>query len=197
MLYFARCATIPLPLSEGIMPERELSFKSLRALDPQALSTVHNRYYADVRRFAMYRLGDEMTAEDLASETFIRLIDALRDGKGPRRNLRGWLLGTLNNLINDHYRKHYRDAPIVRLDPEARQDPLSEVDARLDSQIRLTGALDALTDEQQMVISLRFGAEMSLAETATAMGKKANAIKALQFRAIAALRQELGAESDE
>lgn len=197
MLYFARCATFPLPLSAGIMPERELSFKSLRALDPQALSAVHNRYYADVRRFAVYRLGDEMTAEDLASETFIRLIDALRYGKGPRKNIRGWLLGTLNNLINDHYRKHYRDAPEVGLDPEASQDSLSEVDARLDTQNQLTGALAALTDEQQMVISLRFGAEMSLAETAAAMGKKANAIKALQFRAIAALRQELGAESDD
>jgi DNA-directed RNA polymerase specialized sigma24 family protein len=44
------------------------------------------------------------------------------------------------------------------------------------------------------VIALRFGNDFSLKETARVMGKNVNAIKALQFRALNALREKLGEE---
>jgi RNA polymerase sigma-70 factor (ECF subfamily) len=53
-------------------------------------------------------------------------------------------------------------------------------------------ALDALTDEQRDVIALRFFAGLSAREAAVAMGKQEGTIRGLQFRAIAALRRELG-----
>ncbi len=178
------------------MSEAKVNWESLRDLDPQALSTLHQRYYPDVLRFALYRTGDRMLAEDLASEVFIRLIDALHAGKGPKSNARGWLLGTTNNLVNDHYRKHYRNPSNHELNQDL-MDSTSHIDVRLDTQGQLASALATLTDEQQMVLSLRFGAEMSLEETAEAMGKKANAIKALQFRAITSLRQQMRQASDD
>ena len=52
-------------------------------------------------------------------------------------------------------------------------------------------ALHRLTPEQQHVLSLRFGSELSLEETAQLMERSVNAIKALQFRALAGLRREL------
>jgi RNA polymerase sigma-70 factor (ECF subfamily) len=51
-----------------------------------------------------------------------------------------------------------------------------------------------LTDEQQKVIGMRFGNGFTLEETAELMGKKTNAIKALQFRALAALRRMISKE---
>ena len=53
-------------------------------------------------------------------------------------------------------------------------------------------ALQHLTPDQQTVLTLRFGQGYSLEETATLMKKKPNAIKALQFRALAALRRQVG-----
>ncbi len=53
-------------------------------------------------------------------------------------------------------------------------------------------ALTQLTLDQQQVIAFRFGNGYSLEETATLMDKNVNAIKALQFRAIAALRRHIG-----
>jgi RNA polymerase sigma-70 factor (ECF subfamily) len=49
-----------------------------------------------------------------------------------------------------------------------------------------------LTAEQQHVLALRFGQGYSLEETAAFMDKNVNAVKALQFRALAALQRELG-----
>ena len=54
-----------------------------------------------------------------------------------------------------------------------------------------------LTSEQQNVLALRFGDGYSLEETATVMQKKVNAVKALQFRALAALQRQIGEVSYE
>jgi RNA polymerase sigma-70 factor (ECF subfamily) len=57
---------------------------------------------------------------------------------------------------------------------------------------RARQALAQLTGEQQEVLILRFGQALSLHETAAIMGKSANTIKQLQFRAVNALRRVLG-----
>jgi RNA polymerase sigma-70 factor (ECF subfamily) len=48
-----------------------------------------------------------------------------------------------------------------------------------------------LTELQQQVVALRFGAGMSLQETADIMGRSVNAIKNLQHKALGALRRHL------
>jgi DNA-directed RNA polymerase specialized sigma24 family protein len=52
--------------------------------------------------------------------------------------------------------------------------------------------MSGLTEEQQAVLTMRFGQGFSLDETAQMMKKNANAIKQLQFRALAALNRALG-----
>jgi RNA polymerase sigma-70 factor (ECF subfamily) len=49
-----------------------------------------------------------------------------------------------------------------------------------------------LTLDQQNVLALRFGQGYSLEETAIYMKKNLNAVKALQFRALAALQRQIG-----
>ncbi|MBK8794130.1 MAG: hypothetical protein IPN59_13640 [Holophaga sp.] len=59
----------------------------IRRLDMTALAAVHERYYPDVYRFTAFRLSDQHTAEDIASEVFMRLLEALKRGAG-RKKLR-------------------------------------------------------------------------------------------------------------
>jgi RNA polymerase sigma-70 factor (ECF subfamily) len=69
-------------------------------------------------------------------------------------------------------------------------DPESEFDEN-SKQLRVRQAILELTPEQQHVLALRFSEERSLQETADIMGKSVTAVKALQFRAIAALQRQL------
>lgn len=164
----------------------------LRGLDPQAISKIHETYFPQVYRYAYYRVGDESTAEDLSSETFIRLLEAVHARRGPKSSLRGWLMGTISNLVNDYYRQVYNktseplqdDLKATNSDPEI----LSE---KRDRDEILRTELLKLTKEQQHVLALRFGSGCSLAETAELMDKKPNAIKQLQFRALNSLRTHL------
>jgi RNA polymerase sigma-70 factor (ECF subfamily) len=180
--------TSGLPGKQTALDNNQL--EGLRSLEPQALGRVHTRYFPELYRYALYRLGEEQLAEDLASETFARLISALSRGTGPERNLRGWLFSTISNLLHDHLRAKYR-LPKISLEhaaqDTAQDDPVHQIDATRE----LRQALKELTPDQQQVIGLRFGGAFSLAETAELMGKNLNAVKALQFRALGALRRLL------
>ena len=58
----------------------------------------------------------------------------------------------------------------------------------------LTAAIGQLTPDQREVISLRFFAGLSPREAGELMGRHEGTIRGLQFRAIAALRRQLGIE---
>lgn len=165
----------------------------LRDLNSQVIGAIYDKYFPEVFRYVRYRLGDEQTAEDIASDVFVRLLEASQKGRGPQTNLRSWLLGTASHIITDHLRRSYRrpTEAITEnvLDPLA--VPPEEVDRReRDHTVR--SAMQQLTPEQQHVLALRFGEGYSLEETAAAMNKNPNAIKALQFRALASLQRGIG-----
>ena len=52
----------------------------------------------------------------------------------------------------------------------------------------LSGLLDSLTTEQKEVVWLRFGADLSVEETAKVVGKNPDAVAALTMRALKRLR---------
>lgn len=171
-------------------PQEELA--ALARLDPEAITRIHRRWFPDVYRFARYRLSDDVLAEDVSAETFARLLEATYRGRGPQTNIRAWLMRTAANLVNDYYRAAY-SRPTAELSeslPSTTPGPAGVFEA-VEEQGRLHAALRNLTEEQATVLALRFGSGLSLEETAQAIGKNANAVKALQFRAIGALRREL------
>jgi RNA polymerase sigma-70 factor (ECF subfamily) len=165
----------------------------VRRLDAITLTKVHDRYYADVYRYVRFRLDDDQVCEDITSEVFLRLLDALHKRRGPDINLRGWLLGAASNLVNDHLRKRYA-RPEESLEAGREYSDGKRPDHAYEAawqQGEVRRAIRLLTPEQQHVLALRFADEFSLDETASLMGKTVSAIKALQFRAMAALRQIL------
>ncbi|MDX1435270.1 MAG: sigma-70 family RNA polymerase sigma factor [Anaerolineales bacterium] len=173
--------------------DEQAAVKNLRDLDPELLTAVHEYFFPLVFRYARYRLPDLRTAEDVASDVFLRLIEAIHAGQGPKASLRGWLMGTAANLVNDEYRARYR-RPLEGLSDQL-VDDLPAPTASIEEGEQIEAVLEAmlnLTAEQQHVLALRFGAEFSLDETAASMGKKTNAVKQLQFRALASLRKHLG-----
>jgi RNA polymerase sigma-70 factor (ECF subfamily) len=166
-----------------------------RQLDSSVLAEIHDRYYPEVYRFVSFRLADSALSEDIAAEVFLRLVEGFAQKKGPDRNLRGWLLGVASNLVNDDLRRRYR-RKVEALDELAEDRLVDPVDPAQIwegnfQQEQVRQAIRQLTPEQQQVLALRFASERSLEETAQLIGKKVNAVKALQFRALGALRRLL------
>lgn len=164
----------------------------LRRLDMNALAQVHDQHFPEVYRYVRFRLSDEQASEDIAAEVFMRLLEALHRGMGPTRSVRAWLFATASNLINDHLRLRYAH-PVKDIEENelaAPDDPAKAVEHKWETD-EVQKAMQKLTSEQQHVLALRFAEEMSIEETAAQMSRTTNAVKVLQFRAIAALRRHL------
>jgi RNA polymerase sigma-70 factor (ECF subfamily) len=170
----------------------------LQKLDSQSIGAIYDRYFPEIYRYVRYRISDDTLAEDIASDVFVRLMEASQKKKGPQTNLRGWLIATASNAVNDHHRRHYR-RPVEALSetmPDGSASVHSQVDVREQNRV-VQEALVQLTEEQQHVLALRFGQGYSVEETASILKKNINAIKALQFRALASLQRHIGEVSYE
>jgi len=165
----------------------------LRDLDPQAIGVVYDRYFRDIYRYVFYRIGDQAAAEDLTGDVFVRLLEAVQKKRGPETNVKGWLLSTASHVVMDHLRRRYR-RPLESIPdslPDHDPGPLSNLEMREQNR-SVQEAYTQLTPEQQHVLALRFGQGFSVEETARQMKKNINAVKALQFRALAALQRQIG-----
>jgi RNA polymerase sigma-70 factor (ECF subfamily) len=178
----------------SVPPESDAALLArARDLDGRALALIHDQYYPALYRFALYRLGETEAAADVAAEVFVRLLDALHAGRAPQTSLRGWLFGVAGHLVADHFRRKPA-APLSDALPDG-QSVTGEVEARL-TRGAVQTELRRLTDEQQQVLALRFGDGFSVEETAATLGKSVTAVKALQFRAVEALRRALSVNHD-
>ena len=169
------------------------ALNGLQKLDSQTIGAVYDQFFSEVYRYVRYRINDDTIAEDIASDVFVRLLEAAQKKQGPQSSLKGWLIATASHAVNDHLRRHYR-RPVEALSdsmPDQAASVHSEVDAR--EQYRMVrSAYDQLTSEQQHVLALRFGQGYSIEETAVHLNKNINAVKALQFRALASLQRQIG-----
>lgn len=164
--------------------------KRVRTGDKHALGEIHDRYYPALYRYALFRLGDDAAAQDVAAEVFLRLLDAVQAGRPPRTTLGGWLFGVAAHLVADHFRRAPRESVPLSETLASHASPAVEAEQNLQHH-ELRTAIRQLTFEQQTVLALRFGNGFSLEQTAEAVGKSVNAVKALQFRATEALRRML------
>jgi len=171
--------------------EQGLLERASRA-DPEALGALYDRYVDRIYNYIYHRVGQADLAEDLTAQVFARMLEAIREGRAWRTSFSGWIYRIAHNLVIDHYRRRGR-AAFVELEEASplvsdEADPLRKVEARLESE-HLRAALGKLTEEQAEVIALRFLDEFSIAEVAAMMNKTEGAIKALQYRAVLALRR--------
>ncbi|HSM72705.1 MAG TPA: sigma-70 family RNA polymerase sigma factor [Anaerolineales bacterium] len=170
----------------------------LRNLDNKTIGNIYDRFFPEIHRYVLYRINDDSVAEDIASDVFVRLLEASQKNQEPRTNLKGWLIATASNTVNDHLRRQYRRPTEELSDAILDETPNVQLQVDVREQNRaVRTAYTQLTSEQQDVIALRFGQGYSLEETARYMKKKVNAVKALQFRALAALQRLIGEAGDD
>src|SRR5512134_647625 len=70
-----------------------------------------DRYGDYLFRYAMLRLRDRSTAEDLVQETFLAALSDRGSFSG-KSSEATWLVGILKHKIADHYRRQTREAPL-------------------------------------------------------------------------------------
>ena len=161
--------------------------------DPEAFGSLFDAFYGPVYRYVAARVGRPSDAEDLAQLVFVKALEALPRYEARGVPFGGWLFKLARNIVIDHIRTRRDTSPldvmIERPNPEDGPDELAVLRQELDG---VAHAMRRLTPEQREAIELRFFAGLSAKEAAEAMGRQEGTVRGLQFRAIAALRRDLG-----
>ena len=167
--------------------------------DAAAFAILYEHFYDKIYRYVSFKTSNALEAEDITAEVFVKMLESIHTFRWKGYQFSSWLFRIAHNLVMDHFRRRGRRAT-VNLDdvsPAAvgyTPDLEHQVDINL-SMESVQLAMKDLTDLQREVISLRFAAGLSVAETARAVGKKDNAVKALQHAGLKKLRNALVSDS--
>lgn len=175
----------------------EALLEKVCAGDAAALTAVYDAYHTPLYHYIFRRVGDVETARDLTAVTFQRLLQAVQSQSAPNRNLRAWLYRTAHNLVVDHYRRqqHRRHLSLDAAQLVSDSNPSRQAEQQLLA-AEVRDALNALTPDQQQVITLKFLAGLTNAEVAEVLAKPVGAVKSLQHRGLAALQRLLAAAQE-
>ncbi len=159
----------------------------------EAFAQLYESYFDKIYRYVVLKMGNRTEAEDVTQTVFIKALQAIYSfrwqGNTP---FSAWLFRIAHNQIVDHLRKSTKVTltPLYESLPSTDGNPFAITETKLDIE-KLRAATKQLTEAQQEVINLRFAADLSVAETAKAIGKSEGAVKALQHSATLALRKIL------
>lgn len=164
--------------------------------DMEAFGQLYAVYRDTVFRFIYYRVSTRTLAEDLASETFVRALRRITTFSWQDRDFGAWLVTIGRNLIADHFKSSRIRMEISTsemFDAEGDEMHPSPEDTLLDSLTNKTlmDAVEELTEQQRICITLRFLEELTVAETARVMGLSEGAVKTMQYRAVRTLGRTL------
>jgi RNA polymerase sigma-70 factor (ECF subfamily) len=161
--------------------------------DTWAFGMFFDHYHEPVYRYIASRVHRPADAEDLTQHVFVKALEALPRYEARGIPFGGWLFRLARNAVIDHVRTRHDHAELDSIvgwtHGDAGPDEIAAVRQELDA---IAEALATLTEEQREAITLRFFAGLSAREAAEAMGKQEGTVRGLQFRAIAALRRQLG-----
>ena len=165
--------------------------------DPEAFARLYDAYMDRVYRFMLLRVSDSQTAEDLASQVFLKAWEHLDRYEIRGLSFAAWLFKIARNLVIDHYRTKKEAASLDADDaaePVSRRTVHGDIEQQLQAE-ELRSALNRLTEEQKAAVTLKYIEGFTTEEIAQVMGKREGAVRALQMRGLQALAEIIEAEN--
>ncbi|MHB1343351.1 MAG: RNA polymerase sigma factor [Thermoleophilia bacterium] len=189
-----------LPRLDPAVTERERRLvEAARSGDASAIEALYRDHYNTIYRYALYRVGSPQAAEDVSSQVFLGMVRGLPRFRWQGKPVLAWLYGIAQKQVAMYLRDSKRGREHLQLEQAGQlvgddPDPGAGVDAEA-RRSQLAGALRMLPESQREVILLRQVLSLSLAETAATLDRSEGAVKQLQLRGLATLRDILGPQS--
>ena len=170
-------------------PNLEQTLRQAQAGSQTALADLYNTYFERIYRFIFYRVSHKETAEDLTEDVFVKIFKKLRDLE-QLGAFEGWLFQIARNQVIDYYRRKKQTVPLEEIENtlEYETNIVDIVNLKTEQAVFIK-LLKELTPEQQQVIKLKFLEDIDNDIIAEMMNKTEGAIRVIQHRAIAKLKE--------
>ena len=198
----ARPATSP----AADAPDAELAVRVATG-EPAAFEALMRRHNRALFRTARAILRDDAEAEDALQEAYLQAYRAIGNYRAEAK-LSTWLARIVANEALGRVRKRARRAEIVPLQAGVSETEINEIPdenmnetpersaQRTEMRRLLEAQIDSLPDDYRVVFVLRAVQEMSVEETAEALGIPQATVRTRLFRARSLLREGLAAKID-
>jgi RNA polymerase sigma factor (sigma-70 family) len=180
---------------EGRPAEDSVLIARARRGDAAAYEEIVLRYQQIAFRTAYVITGSSADAEDAAQEGFVKAYRALERFR-PGAELRPWLLRIVaneaRNRVRSSGRRHQLELRLTEGFRPGDAAPSPEAVAlAADERRRLLAMVNALSEEDRLVIASRYFLQLSGDETAAALGIPEGTVKSRLSRALARLKSRV------
>jgi len=171
----------------------------LKLKDKEAFSQLYDIYIDKLYRFIYFKVSNIQEAEDLTSQTFLKIWQCALEGKIKiGGSFQAFLYKTSRNLIIDYYRRNLgKESYSIEEGRERGLDIVDkskqiekEIENKLETE-KIEQKIKNLKSEYQEVIVLYYLNELSIPEIAEVLNKKSGAVRVLLHRAIKSLKEEI------
>lgn len=150
-------------------------------------------YGLDVFNYLVYRMGTR-DVDDLVQETFIRALQGVHHFNGDA-SPKTWLISIARNVANGFYRKRRKSISSEPLfDMASTERPIEDLIDSMDAKRVVERCLGTLRPSYAEVVILRGILELSVSETAQALGWSESKVKVTWHRALKKFRTLLESE---
>lgn len=151
-----------------------------------AFGTLVERYYKKVYSRILMKVKNEDVANDICQDAAVKALDSIRRGKYEEKNrFYYWYIRICDNLVIDYFRQQKKlggripnDNPYYEFkeDMYTDDDPANFSDQRELSHLKdtLSFYMNELSEEQRVVLKLRYYQCLSFKEIAVVIGKSIN-----------------------
>jgi len=150
------------------------------------IESLYKLYAADVRRFALFLSGDQVMADEITSDTFVRAWLARQRIRQP--TVKSYLFAIARNVYRDMQRREARHTELDEYMTDKRISAQTHMEQSEEVRAVLT-ALQQLPEMDRTVLLMRALDEMPYEEIAETLGIPAVTAKVKVYRARVKLMQ--------
>jgi len=165
----------------------------IQAGDPAAEEEVAEFFHPRVLAMASVRLRDAEAARDVAQETILAVLQAVRGCKlREAEKLLAFVFGTAHNLINNYARAQSQNPRAVPLEPDtATVAPMAPVVEQVERRALVRRVLEHLKPLDRRILLLTLVDGMNPREIAPLVGLKPENVRTRKARAIKTVSREV------
>lgn len=156
----------------------------------RAFGALYERYVEAIYRYVLFQVGgNEVDAEDVTEEVFLRAFKMVLKKRKKDSNFKALIYRIAHNLVIDRYRTRKSLISLEQVEELKDTNPHPESwvqNSELSDE--LVAAIRELKPKMQKVIILRFIVGADTSETADIMGISEGYVRVLQYRALQELK---------
>lgn len=171
-------------------PNQDL-VNSIQQGDSAAEAALYEKFSQRIYFLALSELHSKDDAEDIRAETFLRVIQALREGKlRSADSLPSFIIGFALNIIREHVRHKYKTDSLEDHEYDVASDgSLEDVFLNAEVSCAIEEAAKQLKPREQQFLRMYYYEELSKEEISVRLGIKEDRIRLIKSRTLQSFRE--------